>query len=689
MRFMYRDEQPSRGAQGDSGALSRALELALEGIGTPHADGAVGRVALAAGATGRVRDVARGLDDEGLVARVRSLTPAAVRRAAQAGARVLARIGDDWLVVTGGRATLVSAGSEWGVSTSPRALARTGLGEDVESILVEPRLALARLSATHSGSTSPWTRLRAFAGLEGRELASLIVYAIVIGGLSLAVPIAAQVLVNTIAFGSLLQPLFVLTGLLLAVLVFAGLVQVIQWYAVEVLQRRIFVRVAEDLVRRVVALSAQVHDRFDARELSNRFFEVVSLQKTVSRLLLDGLGLALQTLVGLLLLAFYHPVLLAFDLVLVLALGVVIAFGLRAVPTAIAESRAKYRVAAWLETVAAGRTQFKRGAAATFAAMRADVLTRAYLGARRRHYARVLSQLVGGVGVQIFAMVALLGLGGWLVIRGELTLGQLVAAELVVGVIGVGFAKVGKHLEAVYDLLASLDKLGRVLDLPLDPVRHPRPRREQLSLHLDAVAVVPGIAPVSAVVDHASRALLEGPAASGKSALLETLAGLREPRAGALSIPDVDDVAGYLRQRALLLQADDLLSEGTVLDNLRVVDPGLDEERAWEALAAVGLRASVGALEQGLHTPVFAGKGPLSGSERARLGLARALVASPELLLVDGTLDHLGLEGSARDQVLDTISGADAPWALVVVSGDPSVRERCRSSIGTAREEAR
>lgn len=542
--------------------------------------------------------------------------------------------------------------------------------------------ALEPLCSSEPGTTSPWLRLWALMVIERRELLSLVVYAIVLGGLSLAVPIAAQVLVNTIAFGSLLQPLVVLATLLCGVLVFSGLVQVIEWYVVEVFQRRIFVRVSEDFARRLPAVQYAVHGREDARELTNRFFEVVGLQKTSSRLLLDGLGLALQTLVGMALLAFYHPVLLAFDVALVVALVVVVALGWGAVPSAIDESRAKYRVAAWLETVADAPTVFKRDPAARFAAARADALTRDYLDARKRHYGRVLRQLIGGVGLQVLAMVMLLGLGGWLVMEGELTLGQLVAAELVVGIVGAGFAKIGKHLEAGYDLLASLDKVGKVLDLPVDEAAAGHEHDEPIGeLVLGGVRARENGPTVNATLTAGSRVSLEAAPGGGKSALLEVLAGLRPVSGGTLSSGDMVVRPSRLRARACLLASGHVLEGGSILDNLRVADPHMDEPTAWSLLRKVGLAPRVSRLEGGVHTRLFREGTPLSSSERARLALARALGTRPDLLLIDGLLDLLSLEEGEDDPALDAVFAEGAPWTVVVVGRDPNVRARCEQRI--------
>ena len=197
----------------------------------------------------------------------------------------------------------------------------------------------------------PWLRLRAFFGLERRELWIVVIYALVLGSVSLAVPVAAQSLVNTVAFGSVLQPLVALTILLLGVLTFAGVLGVLETYVVEVLQRRVFVRVADDFGRRIPSVRADVLDKKFGPELVNRFFDVLTIQKSLSGLLLDGLTIALQTIIGMILLGFYHPLLLAFDVVLVVLLSLVLVLGRGAVATGLKESSAKYKTAAWLEDV--------------------------------------------------------------------------------------------------------------------------------------------------------------------------------------------------------------------------------------------------------------------------------------------------------------------------------------------------
>lgn len=208
-------------------------------------------------------------------------------------------------------------------------------------------------------------------------------------------------------------------------------------------------------------------DRATGIDRANRFFEVVNVQKSAYTLLLDGMNLLLQMFFGMALLAVYHPLLLAFDLCLILCLLlIVVLWGRRAVETAVDESRAKLDVGNWMHALAADRETYAKEEGRRRALAQADELTHEYLKRRRLHFQFLFAQISGAILLQIVANASVLVIGGWLVIKGQLTLGQLVAAEIVVSSLAAGIGKLGKYLEAFYDLGASTDKVAHVLFAP-------------------------------------------------------------------------------------------------------------------------------------------------------------------------------------------------------------------------------
>ncbi len=331
-----------------------------------------------------------------------------------------------------------------------------------------PSTGLTKLRSPEGQALSPWERLHRLASLEAGDLAAILIYAVAIGLASLAVPLAAQALVNSVAFSALAQPVVVLSILLLVGLLVAGGLRILQYRLAERLQQRFFVRATHDVIHRLVRADVDALSALKGREFMNRFFDVAIVQKTSSALLLDGLSIVLQGMASLVLLALYHPALLAFDVVLLGAIALILALGRTGVPTAIYESKAKYATVGWLQDLAERASALKEREAALRAFEKGDELARATVGARQKHFRILLRQMIASTFLQALATAGLLGLGGMLVMKGQLTMGQLVAAELAVAGVLSGVAKFGKHLEGYYDLAASIDKVGSLVDLPSD-----------------------------------------------------------------------------------------------------------------------------------------------------------------------------------------------------------------------------
>ncbi|MEZ4410001.1 MAG: ATP-binding cassette domain-containing protein [Polyangiales bacterium] len=518
---------------------------------------------------------------------------------------------------------------------------------------------------------SPFARVRALLRLERDDLWVVLVYATATGLLSLATPVAAQALVSTVAFGSLLQPVAVLTALLFTVLSTAALLRALQVRVVEALQQRVFVRVALEVAHRLPRASASARDGAHGPEQVNRFFDVLTLQKSAAVFLLDALGLVLQTAIGLVVLAFYHPLLLAFDVVLIACVAALLfGMGRGATRTSIAESKAKYAVAAWLEEVARMPYALRSRSGAEHAAASADAATRAYLDARRAHFSVVYRQIVGSLALQAVASAALLGVGGALVIARQLTLGQLVAAEIIVTMVVASLAKLGKHLETWYDLMAAADKLGHLLDLEVEaaPSQPAASAEGPAALRVRGVRVEGGPR-LDLDLAPGGRAVITAPSGAGKTRLAEALCGLRAPTEGVVELDGLDarELDPLARREATALVGGEVeVFAGTVRENVSLGRPQVGAREVWGALAAVGVDEAVRALPQGLDAKLLPSGAPLSQSQARLVGLARALAGSPRLLVLDDALS--GLDQRSRRRAEDAVSAPSAPWTLVVLS---------------------
>jgi putative ABC transport system ATP-binding protein len=537
----------------------------------------------------------------------------------------------------------------------------------------------------------PFRRLIQLVQPDRGDVLAVVTFAVAIGVLSLATPLAVQALVNFVALGGALPPLIVVALLLFLGLSFAALLGGVQTWVVEMLQRRLFVRVLSDLTARLPRVAVSVHDSHYAPELVNRFLDVTQIQKLGAFLLLDGLALLLSVVVGLVVLAFYHPLLLAFDILLLGSIALIV-FGpvKQGIRSAKAESSAKYEVVAWLEEIARNALLYKSSGALRFVFERSDRLVRQYLERRSEHFRIVFRQYIGSYVLQILASTALLGVGGLLVMQNTLTLGQLVAAELIVTLVVSSVAKLGKHLESFYDLMAATDKVGKLLDLPVEPMggeHHllaPGGRGMELELRDLAWAASSSSTVLQGIRLHApsgARVGLCGPSASGKSSLLQLMWGLRRPTRGAIRVDgrDLRTLSLESLRRAATLVDHVELFEGTIRENVRLTRASVTDDDVHEALRAVGLLDEVELFPQGIDTTITAHGRPLSGSQIVRLQIARAIAGRPRLLLVTDFFGDLSKE--ARESLLAALFDPGAPWTLVIATNEPEVLDRCDSVL--------
>jgi ABC-type bacteriocin/lantibiotic exporter with double-glycine peptidase domain len=527
------------------------------------------------------------------------------------------------------------------------------------------------------------------------DIRLIIVYSLVTGTLYLAAPLAVNALVSNLSFGGqgqLLQAVVALAIALLACLTLAATARGMQYYLSDVIQRRLFVRLTADLSYRLPRVRLSCYDGLHAPELMNRFLDIVTVQKTTAFLLLEGINVVLGSVIGMVVLAFYHPFLLAFDAcIIVIVMVIVVVFGRNAVRTSIVESRSKYAVVHWLEELARYPAVFKGPGGYALAAERADQLALDYLHARRLHFRILIRQIVGFLGLEVLASTALLVIGGWLVLNMELTLGQLVASELIVGTLVAAIAKLGKQFEAWYDAMAAMDKLGHLVDLSTEREDGEAPpvSPEPASVAVENVAYGyheghPVVEELGFQLAPGERVAIAGPHGSGSSTVLSLLSGLRVPDSGLIRIDGIDLRSWRLeslRSQVALVRNFEIL-EGTVVDNVRLgrADIRLDEVRA--AMARAGLLEEIMALPEGLNTMLVTGGRPLSSRQCVRLMIARAIVTRPRLLLLDEVLDGLGDDDLT--ELAPQIFGSEHPWTLLVATREPAVMALCDKIVRLA-----
>jgi ATP-binding cassette subfamily B protein len=534
------------------------------------------------------------------------------------------------------------------------------------------------------GHATPLARLGALLSAERGDLAVLITYTVIAGLLALAVPLAAQMLVNTIAAGVLIQPLVVLTFLVFGGMLLAGMLQLLKLSLVERLQQRVFARAALQMAAHLPRVRASALRGEYAPELVNRFFDVLTVQKALSKLLIDGATVSLQAVVGLVLLSIYSPLLLGFDVfVLLFAAFIVGVLGWGGLRTSIAESKEKYHVADWLEELARCQTSLKLHSRPAYLLARADESVVRYVIARRAHFRVTWRQAAGSYLFQALASAGVLAIGGWLVINRQLTLGQLVAAQIIVVSVLAALDKLVRQSDQVFDLLTGLDKLGHVSDLPAERTGGHDLARPADGVGLPVVcrnvrfAYQPGgevLGGLSLSLAPGDRVSLVGASGAGKSTLAALLCGLEEPTHGTVEIGGIEvrSVAlDSLRRLVTLVGYTNEIFDGTVEENVRAGRDELTHEDVRWALEMAQLTDDIARMPGGTSTPLVSGGQNLSRGQAQRLLIARALAGRPRLLILDEAFT--GIDERTTMRMLDAIYAPENKWTIIDISHEAEV----------------
>lgn len=477
------------------------------------------------------------------------------------------------------------------------------------------------------------------------------IYGAAIGLLSLATPISVQMLINSVANTALPVPLFTLAAVLFGLLALWSLLGAMRTYVMEIFRRRLFARsVAEITLQAVHAQNPFFQDERRS-DLFNRFFEVATVQKAVPSLLIGGFTIFFQAMIGFIVTSFYHPVFLAFNLLFVLAVWVIWKIWARsAMESGVALSHRKYETAHWLESVGASNGFYKSSRHLDYAMDMSEMRTAAYVDAHREHFRATFPQSVALLLLYALASAALLALGGWLVIRGQLSIGQLVAAELILSSVFYGAAQLGPYLDTFYDLVAAVEELSLFHAIPIEDMAprgegDARPRDGGLSLRRVAIAAGGDRARFDLDIPPGTHAV----AASdpGIDRLLSRMLKRHyRPGEGLVTLGGADIAAlniYRLRSDVIVLDRPDIV-ESTIRDYLRLANPQADPAQVLDILDLVGLGDRIVRLDGGMDCLLSSSGWPLTRAETMRLKLAGALLARPRVLILSGLFDMVPVE---------------------------------------------
>ncbi|MCR9264223.1 MAG: ATP-binding cassette domain-containing protein [Flavobacteriaceae bacterium] len=532
-----------------------------------------------------------------------------------------------------------------------------------------------------------WQRLMGMLTLDKKDIFQVFYYAIFAGLVNLSLPLGIQAIINLIQGAQISASWVVLVVLVTVGVAFAGALQLMQIRIIENVQQKIFTRSSFEFAYRFPKIKMSQFSNHYPPELANRFFDTLTIQKSLSKILIDFPAALLQIVFGLLLLSFYHPFFILYGLLLVLLIYVVLKFtAQKGLETSLEESKNKYKVAHWIQEISRSIISFKLSGKTSHAMDRNDYLVAHYLDAREGHFRVLVIQFIQMIGFKVLVTAGLLLIGGLLVLDQQMNIGQFVAAEIIILLVIGSVEKLILGLETFYDLLTSLEKMGQVVDKEMEPQQGETPFEgtNGLTIELqDVTYVVPGrgkkiLEDITFTITPQCSILLKGTSGSGRSTLLRLIAGIHEPSEGKIYVNNVALQGIYLNEyRSLLGQSltEEYPFEGTILENVTFGDKNIPMEDVYWALEKTGLTQFVKEQPHGLQTMLYPEGKKIPYTISKKIVLARSVVHRPKLLILKDPLDQF--EEKEAEEVMDFLSDSSNGWALVVVSENRKWVDRC------------
>lgn len=536
---------------------------------------------------------------------------------------------------------------------------------------------------------TPIQRFFRMISLDRREILLVYAYAVFGGLINLSLPLGVQAIVGFVNSAQYSTSLALLIFVVVLGVMAAGIIQILQMTITELLQKRIFVRAAFEFAYRIPRFRLEGLSKFYAPELMNRFFDTLTIQKGLSKIVLDFSSSTLQIFFGLILLSFYHPFFVFFGIALVtMIVLIVVITGPKGLKSSIYESKYKYEVAHWLEELARVMGTFKLAGETDLPMKKTNEHVENYLKYRKQHFNVLITQFANIVAFKTIITGGLLILGSILVINQEINLGQFVASEIIILLVMSSAEKLIVTLETVYDVLTGLDKMGMVTDLELEDERGRDLGKisegEPIAVELHGLsfaypsARAASLRDINLEIRGGEKVAIRGTNGSGKSTFLAIVSGLYQDYTGSilfngiplkdLNVQSLRSVIGEnLRQQDLFY--------GTLEENIAVGKPEIATSDILSAIEQVGLMPFFKSLPRGLSTPIKPEGQGLPSSIRQKIILARSFAEKPKLVVMDDVLNSLDTPDRVR--INELLTSEKNPWTLIVVTEDEDLVRRC------------
>lgn len=532
------------------------------------------------------------------------------------------------------------------------------------------------------------TPLRRFFKLlkeEKKEVYAIYFYSLLNGGVSLVLPLGIQAIVNFVLGGRVSTAWLIMILVVAVGITFGGFLQISQLYLTEKLEQRIFTKTGFSFAYRLPRLKLDELQEKHPPELVNRFFDAVNLQKGMSKILIDFSFATVQIFFGMILLALYNVFFVIFSVILLALVAVIFRYtSPKGMETNLKVSTQKYKTAYWLEEIGRTMATFKLAGNSNLPFKTIDKLLESYVDFRNKHFAVLILQYKVMIVFKALIVTTLLVVGSLLLMDDQISIGQFIAAEVIIILIVSSVEKVILSLETVYDTLVATEKIGQIMDLPME-----RQSGTEKSLTAETKGInfdirnltyqnkksqYEIINDLSFSLNAGDKIILTGNSGSGKSTLMNLMAGLYSDYKGRIIVNGLPiDTMNLDKLRSFI--GDSLSYQsifyGTIYENI-TLQKDVDDKHVREIIELVGLKEYIYRLEDDWNTQLLPEGKNLSRLIISKIILARCLVNHPKALLLEDIISPFEDEDRAR--IMDYILEKD--WTVVLVSEDEEIIQR-------------
>ncbi len=492
---------------------------------------------------------------------------------------------------------------------------------------------------------SPIKRIWKLVREEKSDITAIYFFAILSGLIQLSIPLGIQAIIGFVLGGSLSASIILLVSVIVTGVLFTGIMQLNQMKIIEKIQQKIFVKYAYSFSDRIPKLDLRKTDTIYLPELVNRFFDTVSLQKSISKILLDMPIAMIQILFGLILLTLYHPFFILFG-IFILTLLIIILYltGPGGLKSSLEESTHKYALAGWFEEMARLVNNFKFSSSNGLHIKKANEKTIKYLHARTDHFNVLMFQFKTLIAFKVTITASLLIVGIFLLLDQKINIGQFVAAEIIIITVINSIEKIIINLDSVYDVLTSVEKIGTLLDKSIEESgTFQIKKKEGISIQTQSLSFSYGeeknlLHNLNLTIPAGNKVAIKGKDGSGKSTLLKLLSGIYSDFEGGILLNEIP-IGNYekieLRSRIGILLPYENIFNGTLWENITLGADHADPTYIQTLCNKIGLHTFLATLPLGFDTQLISTGKRLPKNVIQKILLLRSIAHKPGLVILE------------------------------------------------------